>query len=179
MSRIGKKTIPLPPGVTVEVSGSVVTVKGPKGSLSRVLHETIGVDRADGSIGITPRRHTKKTAALWGLTRALVANMVEGVARGFEKKLDFEGIGYRAVLEGTTLVLQLGFSHPVRIGAPVGIVFSVERNTITIAGVDCELVGQTSARREKVFAIAVRLFAARPGRKRPRERKRHPPIPFL
>lgn len=145
MSRIGKKTIPLPLGVTVEVSGSVVRVKGPRGSLSRVLHETIGADIMDGNIVITPRRSMKKTEALWGLTRALVANMVEGVAKGFEKKLDFEGIGYRAALEGTTLVLQLGFSHPVRVEAPAGIAFSVERNTITIGGIDCELVGQVSA----------------------------------
>ncbi len=145
MSRIGKKTIPLPPGVTVEVSGSAVRVTGPKGTLSRVLHEAIGASVAEGIITIAPRRQMKKTAALWGLTRALVANMVEGVAKGFEKKLDFEGIGYRAALEGTTLVLQLGFSHPVRVEAPSGVAFSVERSTITVAGIDREAVGQVSA----------------------------------
>ena len=145
MSRIGKKPIPLPPGVTVEMSGSAMQVKGPKGTLSRVLHEAIGASVMGSIVTIAPRQQMKKTMALWGLTRSLVANMVEGVAKGFEKKLDFEGIGYRAALEGTTLVLQLGFSHPVRIEAPAGIVFSVERNTITIAGIDRESVGQMSA----------------------------------
>ena len=99
----------------------------------------------DGKIVFVPAIETRKTAALWGLMRSLVANMVTGVSAGFEKKLEFEGIGYRAAMEGTTLVMQLGFSHPVRFDPPQGIAVKVERNTITVSGADKETVGLAAA----------------------------------
>ena len=145
MSRIGKKPIPIPPGVSVSVKDSLVFVRGPKGELSRTLHPDIGMEIADGYLNIVPKRETKQVPALWGLFRSLVANMVEGVMHGFEKKLEFEGIGFRAVLEGDTLVMQLGFSHPVRVRAPTGIALKVEKNVITVSGINKELVGEIAA----------------------------------
>lgn len=146
MSRIGKKPIDIPQGVTVTVKGNSVSVKGPKGDLARDVHPDIAIEVKENSVLLTPRRETKKTSALWGLSRTLVANMVEGVTRGFEKKLEIEGIGYRVALEGDTLVFQLGFSHPVRFKAPQGILFKVEKNTITISGSHKESVGETTAK---------------------------------
>ncbi len=146
MSRIGKKPIEIPSGVTVEVRGAVVVIKGPKGELSRPVHEDIRVIAGDGKITLEVSRKTKKSPALWGLFRALIANMVAGVTAGFEKKLEFEGIGYRAVADGEGLTFQLGFSHPVRFPAPAGIKLVVEKNSITVFGIDKELVGETAAR---------------------------------
>lgn len=145
MSRIGKKPISIPPTVSATVTGNVVFVKGPKGELGREVHPDIHVEVRDGTIVVMPGRETKKTPALWGLTRSLIANMVEGVTSGYEKKLEFEGIGYRAQVEGDTLVMQLGFTHPVRIKAPERISFTVEKNTITVSGIDKELVGRVAA----------------------------------
>lgn len=145
MSRVGKKPIPIPPNVTVAVTGTSVSIKGPKGELKRVLPPDIKAEAKDGALVMVPVRETKKTAALWGLARSLVANMVEGVTAGFAKKLEFEGIGFRANLEGDTIVFSLGFSHPVRFKAPEGISLKVEKNTITVSGIDKELVGQTAA----------------------------------
>ncbi len=145
MSRIGKKPISMPEGVTANIAGNVFSVKGPKGELKRVLHLDLGVEIKDKEIVVVLVKKTKKSPALWGLFRSLIANMVEGVAKGFEKKLEFEGIGYRVVLEGDTLVLQLGFSHPVRFKAPAGIQLFVEKNVIRISGIDKELVGETAA----------------------------------
>lgn len=136
----------VPFGVTVAVAGASITVKGPKGELRRDLHPDIGAEALDGKIVLTPLRQTKKTSALWGLSRTLVANMVEGVTAGFEKKLEFEGIGFRVALEGDTLVWSLGFSHPVRFKAPARIQFKVEKNQISVAGISKELVGETAAR---------------------------------
>lgn len=146
MSRIGKKPIPIPPGVTVAVTDNSVSVQGPKGELKRVLHPDIRAGIVEGQILIEPYRKSKRASALWGLSRALAANMVEGVAKGFEKKLEFEGIGYRAMVEGDNLVMQLGFSHPVRFKIPEGIRITVEKNVITVLGIDKELVGETAAR---------------------------------
>lgn len=146
MSRIGKKPIAIPPGVTVSVSGNVVTVKGSKGELTRMVHPDLSVEVKNEEILVIPRRQMKKTAALWGLSRALLANMVTGVVKGYEKKLEFEGVGYRASVEGDTLVMQLGFSHPIRFKAADGIKFSVEKNTITVSGIDKGLVGNAAAR---------------------------------
>lgn len=145
MSRIGKQPIQLPTGVTVGVEGREVVVTGPKGTLSLVLRPEVRVV-VDGALArIEPIRHTRKTAAYWGLTRSLIARMVEGVSRGFEKRLEIEGIGYRASLDGSALVLALGFSHPVRVDPPDGISFKVEKNTITVSGVDATLVGDAAA----------------------------------
>ncbi|MBI2053239.1 MAG: 50S ribosomal protein L6, partial [Candidatus Sungbacteria bacterium] len=145
MSRIGKQPITIPSGVTVSTKDGVVTVAGPKGTLTRTIVSEIGIAVEDGSIVFVPAIETRKTAALWGLMRSLVANMVTGVSAGFEKKLEFEGIGYRAAMEGTTLVMQLGFSHPVRFDPPQGTTVKVERNTITVSGADKETVGLTAA----------------------------------
>lgn len=151
MSRIGKQPIAIPSGVTVEIKDNGITVTGPKGTLRRMIVPEIGVVMQDGKLEVVAQSLTRRTPALWGLTRALIANMVTGVSSGFEKKLEFEGIGYRAAMEGTTLVMQLGFSHPVRFDPPQGIMLKVERNIITVSGADKEAVGLAAAsiRRQK------------------------------
>jgi len=147
VSRIGKKPIPIPEGVTVTVTDNLVVVKGPRGELRRKIHEEVRAEVKDKEVVIFPVRHLRKTAALWGLSRMLIANMIEGVTAGFEKKLELEGIGYRANLEGEgVLLLQLGFSHPVRFPLPSGIQCRVEKNVITVAGIDKELVGNVAAK---------------------------------
>lgn len=145
MSRIGKQPIAIPSGVTVKITDGVIVVTGPKGTLRRMIVPEVGVVTRDGRIDVVTKSSTRRTSALWGLTRALVANMVTGVSSGFEKKLEFEGIGYRAAMEGTTLVMQLGFSHPVRFDPPQDITLKVERNTITVFGADKETVGRVAA----------------------------------
>ena len=146
MSRVGKKPIQIPQGVEVKISGQKVMVRGPKGELSREVRPEIGVEVKEGKILVSPKIETKKTKALWGLTRALIANMIKGVTEGYEKKLEIEGIGFRASVEGENLVLSVGFTHPVKIKAPEGIKFSVEKNIITVSGTDKELVGQMAAK---------------------------------
>lgn len=145
MSRIGKKPILIPAGVNVSVTDNVVWVKGPKGELSRALHPDISAEVRDNNIAVVPARESKKSPALWGLSRSLIANMVEGVTQGFQKKLEFEGIGFRASIDGNVLLMQLGFSHPVRVEQPAGILFTVEKNVITVSGADKEGVGNTAA----------------------------------
>lgn len=146
MSRIGKKPIEIPHGVLVHVEGDRITVKGPKGELSRVIHPDIRAVVKDTEIQIEISRNTKRASALWGLTRSLIANMVAGVVKEFEKKLEFEGIGYRVASDAAGLTMQLGFSHPVKFPLPIGIIIKVEKNVITISGIDKELVGETAAR---------------------------------
>lgn len=146
MSRIGKKPIVLPPSVTVSKENGLVVVRGPKGVLRRAIRPEVDVMVGENSVSVKPIRKSRRTAAYWGLTRALLAGMVEGVSRGFEKKLEVEGIGYRASLDGATLQCALGFSHPVRMTPPPGITFSVEKNVITVSGFDKELVGDVAAR---------------------------------
>lgn len=147
MSRIGKKSIIIPSGVTVNLVGDILSVKGPKGELKLTVHSDMIVEITEKNIVISPRKHaSKKAPAIWGLMRTLIDNRVNGVVSGFEKVLEFEGIGFRAALEGSTLVMQLGFSHPVRFEPPQGITFAVLKNTITISGIDKELVGQVAAR---------------------------------
>ncbi len=145
MSRIGKQPIALPEGVSVAEAGGTVTVTGPKGTLSLILRPEVGLSFEGKSVCVLPVRATRKTPAYWGLTRSLLARMVEGVSRGFQRKLEIEGIGYRAALEGASLALALGFSHPVRVAAPEGIAFSVEKNVITVSGIDPVLVGDVAA----------------------------------
>ncbi|MEK7108747.1 MAG: 50S ribosomal protein L6 [Patescibacteria group bacterium] len=146
MSRIGTQPITLPSGVRVEAAGSTVTVIGPEGTLARAIRPEVRVIVLEGSVSVVPAASSRKMPAYWGLTRALIAGMVEGVSRGFEKKLEIEGIGYRAAVDGSNLQLALGFSHPVRLAAPPGISFQVERNTITVSGIDKVLVGDVAAR---------------------------------
>jgi len=145
MSKIGKQPINIPEGVEIRIEQDKIFVKGPKGELKRNIVGEIKVEIKDSQIIIAPSSKTKRANALWGLTRALVFNMVKGVVGGFERILEIEGVGYRAVVQGNKLLLTLGFSHPVEIEAPEGISFSVEKNKIKIAGIDKEAVGQTAA----------------------------------
>lgn len=146
MSRIGRKPIALPPGVEIKVEDRVMTVKGPKGELSQAVPEDISIDQQDGEILVTRPSDAKRHRAMHGLTRALLANMVTGVTAGFEKKLEMVGVGYRAQMQGSKLVLNLGFSHPVEIEPPAGIDFEVPAVTrITVKGIDKQLVGNTAA----------------------------------
>lgn len=150
MSRIGKQTIEIPSGVTATVEGSTVHVKGPKGSLSIPVHPDIAVVVADNVMKCSISHTTKKAPALWGTMRAILANAVSGVHEGFTKKLELQGVGYRASLQGANLQLLVGFSHPVLIEAPEGISFTVEKEIITVTGFDAYLVGQVAANIRKV-----------------------------
>lgn len=146
MSRIGKKTIAVPKGVTVALDGQTVTVKGPKGERSWTVAEEIEVKQDGEELSLTPRNETSRAQAMWGLSRTLVDNMVTGVTSGFEKKLELVGVGYRAAMKGNALSLQLGFSHDVDIDPPAGITFAVPKQTeITISGADKQAVGQVAA----------------------------------
>lgn len=146
MSRIGKNPINVPAGVTVTVSGNDVEVKGPKGSLKRHFHEDIKVEAANGEVAVTIARKSKRSPALWGTVAAHIKNMIVGVTKGYEKKLEIEGIGYKVKADGKTLVFALGFSHPVNFTQPEGIVFQVEKNLISVSGIDKDLVGETAAK---------------------------------
>ena len=147
MSRIGRNPILIPQGVTVTVDNSVVKVKGPKGELFVELRPEITAKVEGSTLTVTPKIDTKDTSAFWGLTRALIANMVKGVSEGFEKKLELVGVGYRAKASSGGVSLTLGFSHPVEFLAPQGIVFEVpDTQNISIKGADKQLVGQTAAK---------------------------------
>lgn len=145
MSRIGKQPIVIPQGVAVEIEGVEIKVKGPQGTLERKIHPRIEIKREDNQLLVSPRGSTKLDKSLYGLTRTLIANMVKGVTQGFEKTLEITGLGYRAQKKGETLVLNLGFSHPVEIAPPEGISFQVEGSTIKVLGTDKEKVGQVAA----------------------------------
>ena len=145
MSRIGKQPIPIADNVDVAIDGASVSVKGPKGELSMEVHPEIIVEKRGESIIVSPKKD-KSSSALWGLTRALVANMVHGVTEGYEKRLEIEGVGYRAHVEGKNLVMQLGFSHLIEFPIPENISISVEGNAIDVSGIDKSLVGQAAAK---------------------------------
>ena len=146
MSRVGRMPIEIPAGVTVDLQGQHITVKGPKGELSRDIHEDIKVAVEGNEILVTRPSDNKNHRALPGLTRALVANMVTGVHDGFSKKLEINGVGYRAAKQGNKLVLTLGFSHPVEMEAPAGITIDVPNQTeIVVSGADKEVVGAVAA----------------------------------
>ena len=146
MSRVGRMPIEIPAGVTVDLQGQHITVKGPKGELSRDIHEDIKVAVEGNEILVTRPSDNKNHRALHGLTRALVANMVTGVHDGFSKKLEINGVGYRAAKQGNKLVLTLGFSHPVEMEAPAGITIDVPNQTeIVVSGADKEVVGAVAA----------------------------------
>ncbi len=150
MSRIGKKPILIPGNVKVKVEGQKVTISGPKGELQKEIQPEIKIEIKNNQIFVIPQKETKQTKAFWGLTRALLFNTIKGVTEGYEKKLEIEGLGFKANVEGNDLVLQVGFTHPVKIEAPQDIKFLVEKNTITVSGIDKELVGQISAKIRKV-----------------------------
>lgn len=147
MSRIGRLPIEIPSGVQVDVKGANVRVKGPKGELQRVFSPMIGIAMESGHLVITRKSDDPAERALHGTTRAVLANMVHGVSKGFEVVLEVEGVGYRAETEGKNLVLYVGYSHPVKIEPPAGISFEADAKTrqIKVAGFDKELVGQTAA----------------------------------
>ncbi|HEY4685969.1 MAG TPA: 50S ribosomal protein L6 [Dehalococcoidia bacterium] len=145
MSRIGRQPITLPASVKVEIEGSRVSVSGPKGSLSREVVPEMTLHVEEGRLLVTRPSDDQRHRAMHGLTRALLANMVTGVADGFRKTLELVGVGYRAQIQGPTLVLALGFSHPVEVKPPPGISFSVEGPRIHVEGIDKELVGQVAA----------------------------------
>lgn len=146
MSRIGKNPVVLPEGVTAEVKGQDVKVKGPKGEMSLVVHPAVEV-KLDGShVVVAPRNEERQTRALWSTMQRRITNMVIGVKTGFEKNLEIEGVGYRCAMQGNDLVLQLGYSHEIRYPVPVGITIAVDKQTsVKIAGVDKEKVGQVAA----------------------------------
>jgi len=150
MSRIGKKPIPVPSGVEVDVRPGTVTVKGPKGSLSERVSPDMRVSVEDGTLTVERPTDRGEHRALHGLTRSLVANMVTGVTNGFEKRLEIQGVGYRAALRGQDLELQLGFSHPVNVKAPEGITFEVPQPTqIVVRGISKQQVGEIAAQIRK------------------------------
>jgi large subunit ribosomal protein L6 len=151
MSRIGKKTISIPAGVTVTVEGQTVSVKGPKGQLAWTVVDEIVIAHQNGELSLTPRDDSTRARAMWGLSRTLVNNMVVGVTSGYERVLELVGVGYRAAMKGQSLSMQLGFSHDIDIPAPAGISFVVPKQTeIRIAGIDKQLVGETAARIRKL-----------------------------
>jgi large subunit ribosomal protein L6 len=152
MSRIGRKPIPVPAGVEVTVDGPTVTVKGPKGQLSHTLAEPITMSRADsGQLEVVRPNDERRSKALHGLSRTLVANMIVGVTDGYRKTLEISGTGYRVTARGTDLEFALGFSHPVVVAAPDGITFTVERPTLFhVSGIDKQLVGEVAANIRKI-----------------------------
>jgi large subunit ribosomal protein L6 len=146
MSRIGRKPIPLPEGVTIGIEPELVRVNGPRGELTERVPRDIEVEQTDGELRVTRPTDRAEHRALHGLTRSLVANMVEGVTAGFEKRLEIQGVGYRAQLKGRDLELALGYSHPVSIKAPDGIEFEVPQPTrVVVRGISKQLVGETAA----------------------------------
>jgi large subunit ribosomal protein L6 len=150
MSRIGRKPIEIPDGVEVDVQPGSVKVKGPKGELDQVVNREMKVVLDDGTVKVERPTDRGEHRALHGLTRSLIANMVEGVTDGFERRLEIQGVGYRAQLKGKNLEMALGFSHPVSIEAPAGIDFEVPQPTeIVVRGIDKQLVGETAARIRK------------------------------
>lgn len=151
MSKIGKKPVEIPGEVKVDIDGNTVVVSGPKGELKRILNSEVSVEQKDNSLFVTAKGTTTRHKAMWGLNRALLNNMVQGVTKGYEKSLEMQGLGYGAQVSGDVLVLKVGYSHPVEVQIPEGIEVSVENKTvIIIKGVDRQLVGQFAA---KVRAI--------------------------
>ena len=146
MSRIGKKPVPVPSGVTANVEGQTVKMKGPKGLLSFVVPDEVSVKLEDGKVKVDPRNETKRARSMWGTSRTMVANLVTGVTKGFERKLEITGVGYRAAVQGKNLQLALGYSHDVVYPIPEGITIATPKPTeITITGMDSQKVGQVAA----------------------------------
>ncbi len=146
MSRIGNKPITVPEGIEVSLDGQKITVKGPKGTLEREIHKNISVKLENGIITVTRPNDEKENRSLHGLSRTLINNMIQGVSQGYEKQLEINGVGYRAAKQGKTLVLTLGYSHPVNMEEPEGITYEVPNpNSIIVKGIDKELVGQMAA----------------------------------
>jgi len=146
MSRIGKKPIPIPQKVSVVIDGSSVSVKGPKGELSRTLPQGVEIAEDNGSVVVTRSNESLTSRQRHGLCRTLISNMIDGVSQGFEKKLEIQGVGYRAQVKGKDLILNVGYSNPVQIAPPEGIKLAVESNTnVIVSGIDKEVVGNVAA----------------------------------
>ena len=146
MSRIGKKSVPVPSGVTANVEGQTVKVKGPKGTMQVVLPDEVMVKMDQGAVKVDPRNETKRARAMWGTSRTLVSNLVTGVTKGFDRKLEITGVGYRAAIQGRNLQLALGYSHDVVYPVPEGIAITTPKPTeIMISGIDKQKVGQVAA----------------------------------
>ena len=146
MSRVGKRPVPVASGVTASVEGQTVKVKGPKGALQFVVHDDVTVKMENGAIKVEPRFETKRARSLYGTSRARVANLIEGVTKGFEKKLEITGVGYRAAVQGKNLQLALGYSHDVVYPIPEGIAIVAPKPTeIVVTGTDIQRVGQVAA----------------------------------
>ena len=146
MSRIGRKAVAVPSGVTAAVDGQTVKVKGPKGALEVVLHDDVAARVDSGAIKIDPRAETRRARAMWGLARSQVSNLVAGVTKGFERRLEITGVGYRAAVQGKNLQLSLGYSHEVNYAIPEGIAIATPKPTeIVITGIDRQKVGQVAA----------------------------------
>lgn len=152
MSRIGKKPIPIPDKVQVNIDGTAVTVKGPKGELYHQFPPSMNIAEQDGVITVTRPSDHRQHRALHGMTRALIANMVTGVSDGFERVLEIEGVGYRAEMDGSTLVMHLGYSHPIRVEPPANCEFAVEERgrIVRIRGIDKQVVGELAANIRKM-----------------------------
>jgi large subunit ribosomal protein L6 len=150
MSKVGKQPVLLPDGIDVKIERNFVLVKGPKGELSREFAREMKIEKQENQLIVSVAKQTKRSAALWGLSRVLLSNMIEGVKNGFEKKLEIEGVGYKVALQGKDLLLNLGYSHSIEFKAVEGIDFKVEKNSITISGINKETVGQTAANIRKL-----------------------------
>ena len=147
MSRIGKMPVVIPQGVTVEIEGQLITIKGPKGELSQTIESEIGVSQQDDRLIVEVKQQTKRSAAMWGLYRSLLANMVTGVTQGFTKNLEMAGVGHRAAMQGSKLQLSVGFSHPVVMDPPAGVTYAVTENTkISVSGINKQHVGEAAAK---------------------------------
>ena len=146
MSRTGKKPITVPAGVTADIGGGQISVKGPKGTLTMPMADDISYEVVDGTIKVTPANDSKRARAFWGMQRTLVANLITGVTQGFSKKLLINGVGYRAAAQGKVLKLQLGYSHDVNFDIPEGIeIKTPDQTTVEISGIDKQKVGQVAA----------------------------------
>jgi len=146
MSKIGKKPIIIPDGVTVKVTGQEVRVKGSKGELSLIIGSAIKIEVKDKEINLSIGEKTKENKSIWGTTRMLIDNMIKGVSQGFEKRLEIQGIGFKAALQGKNkIVLNVGFTHPVELTAPEGVEFKLDKNIIIVTGIDKQKVGQITA----------------------------------
>lgn len=152
MSRIGRMPVTIPKGVTIDIQENRVTVKGPKGQLSRHFHPDIRIEKQNGDLLVSRTSDAPTHRSLHGLTRALLANMVQGVSEGFRKNLEIEGVGYRADVQSSNLVLNVGYSHQVQIKPPTGITFSVDKSgkVVTVEGIDKEMVGEIAAQIRRV-----------------------------
>jgi len=146
MSRIGKRAVAIPNGVTANVQGQTISMKGPKGTLQLMLHDDVAAKMDKGAIQIEPRNDSKRARAMWGMSRSLMANIVAGVTQGFERRLEITGVGYRAAVQGKNLQLSLGYSHEVNYPIPDGITIATPRPVeIVITGIDKQKVGQVAA----------------------------------